>query len=159
MEADKLFMAEMEGEVAGTSLMAFKQSLAPTEKQPAVVKKENETDKIPLNSIAYNSVKVHKDFKISGQIDSKSGISYTSLIRQIEAGLKKGHSQDDIIDGVIRAVIPSSSLRSYLDGRQDMSLSPFVASSEHTMPKRILRNFIQNLQAQCNPLKKPVVNS
>jgi post-segregation antitoxin (ccd killing protein) len=68
-------------------------------------------------------VKVHKDFKISGQIDSKSGISYTSLIRQIEAGLKKGHSQDNIIDGVIRAVIPSSSLRSYLDGRQDMSLS------------------------------------
>jgi hypothetical protein len=123
MEADKLFMAEMEGEVAGTSLMAFKQSLAPTEKQPAVVKKENETDKIPLNSVAHNSVKVHKDFKISGQIDSKSGISYTSLIRQIEAGLKKGHSQDDIIDGVIRAVIPSSSLRSYLDGRQDMSLS------------------------------------
>jgi hypothetical protein len=53
MEADKLFMAEMEGEVAGTSLMAFKQSLAPTEKQPAVVKKENETDKIPSNSLAH----------------------------------------------------------------------------------------------------------
>jgi hypothetical protein len=123
MEADKLFMAEMEGEVAGASLMAFKQSLAPTEKQPAVVKKENETDKIPLNSVAHNSVKVHKDFKFSGQIDSKSGISYTNLIRQIEAGLKKGHSQDDIIDLVIRAVIPSSSLRSYLDGQQDMSLS------------------------------------
>ena len=67
------------------------------------------------------NVKFHKDFKISGQIDSKTGISYTSLIRQIEFGLQ-GHSEADVIDGVIRAVIPTSSLRSYLDGRQDLDL-------------------------------------
>lgn len=118
MEADKLFLAEMEGEVAGTSLLAFQHSLSGEE--PSRVKTEKVDNKTASSSVG--SVKVHKDFKISGQIDSKSGISYTSLIRQIEAGLKKGHSEDDIIDGVIRAVIPVSSLRSYLDGRQDMSL-------------------------------------
>lgn len=40
-------------------------------------------------------VKVHKDVKKPGQTDSKSGISYKSLIRQIEAWLKKEHSGDE----------------------------------------------------------------
>jgi hypothetical protein len=66
MEADKLFMAEMEGEMTGTSLLAFKQSMAEVGKEPTVVKKEKETDMIPPNSAAYINVKVHKDFKISG---------------------------------------------------------------------------------------------
>lgn len=82
------------------------------------MKTEKVNDKTAAPSVG--SVNVHKDFKIYGQIDSKSGISYTRLIRQIEAGLKKGHSENDIIDGVICAVIPVSSLRSYLDGRQEL---------------------------------------
>ena len=79
-------------------------------------------DSSPGKSDTVQNVKFHKDFKISGQIDCKTGISFTSLIRQMELGLKKGHSEADVIDGVIRAVIPTSSLRSYLDGRQDLSL-------------------------------------
>lgn len=61
-----------------------------------------------------------KELNISGQIYSKSGISYTSLIRQIEAGLKKGtlrgwhywwgHTCYDFC------------LQCYVDGCQDMSL-------------------------------------
>lgn len=118
MEADKLFLDKMAGEVAGTALLAFQHSLGG--KEASTVKTEKVDDKTAAPSVV--SVKVHKNFKISGQIDSKSGISYTRLIRQIEAGLKKRHSEDDIIDGVIRAVISVSSLRSYLDGRQEMSL-------------------------------------
>jgi hypothetical protein len=56
----------------------------------------------------------------SGQIGCKAGISYTRLIRQIETGKQKGYSEVDIIDGVIKAVLPSSS---YLDGRPDMNLA------------------------------------
>lgn len=33
------------------------------------------------------------------------------------------YSEVDIIDGVIKAVVPSSSLRSYLDGRPDINLA------------------------------------
>jgi predicted secreted protein len=45
------------------------------------------------------------------------------LIRQIETGKQKGYSEVDIIDGVIKAVVLSSSLRSYLDGRPDINLA------------------------------------
>ena len=101
MEADKLFLAEMNGEVVATSLLAFKLTLSSKKTIVEQVKteKDSPTTEMPMAS----SVKVHKDFKISGQIDSKSGISYTSLIRQMEARTKKGHSEDVIIDGVIRA--------------------------------------------------------
>ena len=116
MEADQLFMAEIGGESWKTSLLAFRSELGG---QSVKVEKG---DSSPGKSDTVQNVKFHKDFKISGQIDCKTGISYTSLIRQMELGLKKGHSEADVIDGVIRAVIPTSSLRSYLDGRQDLSL-------------------------------------
>lgn len=47
------------------------------------------TEKVDTKTAALSVCSV-KELKISGQIYSKSGISYTSLIRQIEAGLKKG---------------------------------------------------------------------
>lgn len=81
METDKLFLAEMAGEVAETSLLASQHSLGGIEVR--TVKTEKVNDKTADPSVG--SVKVHKDFKIYGHIDSKSGISYTSLIRQIEA--------------------------------------------------------------------------
>ena len=83
-----------------------------------------EAVKSPVSSVAQNNVKLRKDFKLSGQIYSKKkSISYTSLIRQTEAGIKKETSFEGwIIDSVLRGVIPFSSLRSNLDGRQDLSL-------------------------------------
>lgn len=70
MEADKLFLPEMEEEVAGTSLLAFQHSLSG--KEASTVKTEKLDNK--TTSSIVGSVKVHKDFKISGQIHSKSGI-------------------------------------------------------------------------------------
>ena len=65
-----------------------------------------------------------KDFKIAGQIgDSKSCISFTSLIRQIEAGTEKGYDDREIIQAVIRSIIAGSSLRNYLEGRSKLILS------------------------------------
>lgn len=65
-----------------------------------------------------------KDFKISGEIsDRPTRLSFVSLVRQIEAGLRKSYSEADIIDGVTRAISPSLPLRSYLEGRENLSLS------------------------------------
>ena len=51
-----------------------------------------------VSSVAQNNIKLRKDFKLSGQIYSKKGISYTSLIRQIEAGIKKKrHSKVELL--------------------------------------------------------------
>ena len=88
-----------------------------------VVSEEETGKKVEVKKENPAAVKLHKDFKISSQIDCKAGISYTSLIRQIETGKEKGYSEVDIIDGVVKAVVPSSSLRSYLDGRPDIKLA------------------------------------
>ena len=64
-----------------------------------------------------------KDFKISGQIDVKTGLSYLSYCRQVSDGERKGYKESEIIDGVIRAISPQNSLRSYLEGRAELKLS------------------------------------
>ena len=66
-----------------------------------------------------------RDLKISGQIGEpgqKDRLSYSSLIHQVEGAVKKGHSDEEIIEAVIRAVVPGSALRSYLEGRGDLTL-------------------------------------
>ena len=88
METDQLSMAEMGGESWKASLLAFRSELSSNQSggygQSA---KTEKGDRSPGNSNT-----VHSFIKISGQFDSKTGISYTSLIRQIELGLQKGHS-------------------------------------------------------------------
>lgn len=56
-----------------------------------------------------------KDFKITGSI-GEGGLSFTSLIRQIDAGITKGYTEHEIVEGVIKAIAPGNKLRSYLEG-------------------------------------------
>jgi hypothetical protein len=57
-----------------------------------------------------------RDFKIFGTVggDShKDGLSFVSLVRQIDTGIKSGYKEAEVIEAVIRAVNPSLKLRSY----------------------------------------------
>lgn len=68
---------------------------------------------------------VHREFKISGQIGEpgqRDRLTFTSLANQIEAAQAKGYRDGDIVQGVIRAIVPGSSLRSYLEGRVGVTL-------------------------------------
>ena len=58
-----------------------------------------------------------KEFKIYGSIDTKKGLAFVSLVRQIDNGLKKGYTDIEIIDAVIRAVPIGTGLRNYLEGK------------------------------------------
>lgn len=52
-------------------------------------------------------VTLKREFKICGQIGEhgqKDKLSYLSLIRQIENGSEKGHSETEIVEAVIRAI-------------------------------------------------------
>lgn len=134
MQADRFFMKEMEDEQAQTTLLAVK---------------------LALENVNTSAVKLHKDFKISGQIDCKSGISYTSLIRQIETGKQKGYSDVDVIDGVIKAVVPSSSLRSYLDGRPDIKATLRSILRGHYAEKNATELYSKLASATQNPKETP----
>ena len=80
-----------------------------------------------------NTGLIRKEFRIVGQIgDSrqKDRLRFTSLIHQVSAGEKAGYGEREIIEAVIRATIPSLSLRSFLENKDDLSLATL---------KRVLR--------------------
>ncbi len=82
-----------------------------------------------------------KDFKISGligELGQKDRLSFSSLARQIEGGLKKGYAEQEIVDSVIRAITPGLQLRSYLKGKAGLTLP---------MLRRILRSHYQEKNA------------
>ncbi len=65
---------------------------------------------------------LRRDFKIYGVVagDSfKDGLSFVSLARQLESGIKAGYKESEIVEVVIRAVSPSLKLWSYLETIQD----------------------------------------
>lgn len=64
-----------------------------------------------------------RDFKIFGTITESGGLSYVSLKRQIAAGLTKGHTEEEIVEGVIRAISAGARLRNYLEGKDELTLS------------------------------------
>lgn len=71
-------------------------------------------------------VTIRREFRISGQIGEwgqKDKLSYSSLIHQIDMGLKKNHSEAEIIEAVVRAVSPGLSLRDMLEIKSDLTLS------------------------------------
>ncbi len=75
-----------------------------------------------------------RQFKIVGQIgqpNEKDKLSFTSLTRQIDTGLKQGYTEQEIVDGVIRAINGGMVLRSYVETYKDLSLERL---------RKILRN-------------------
>ncbi len=82
-----------------------------------------------------------KDFKISGQIGDlgqREKLSFSSLAHQIENGLSRGYPECEIVDAVIRAISPGLQLRSYLEGKPNLTLSTL---------RRILRSHFQEKSA------------
>lgn len=68
-------------------------------------------------------IKLQKEFKISGQINGKAGISYASLVRQVNNAVKKGYKEIDIVDGVVKAIPHTAVLRQYIDSCEDNTLA------------------------------------
>ncbi|KAK7878975.1 hypothetical protein WMY93_034189 [Mugilogobius chulae] len=69
---------------------------------------------------------IRREFKVNGQIGEKGQkdkLSYSNLVHQIEMGLRKGHSEAEIVEAVIRAVSPGLSLRDMLEIKTDLTLS------------------------------------
>ena len=83
-----------------------------------------------------------RDFKISGQIgdvSQKDRLSFSSLIHQVENGLNRGYKEKEVIEAVIKAINPALRLRSYLEGKPDLTLAKV---------RRILRSHYQERQRQ-----------
>ena len=69
---------------------------------------------------------LHREYKLSGQIGEPGQtekLTFVSLMHQIDSGLKRGYKESEIVDAVIRAISPHSSLRSYVETLNDLSLA------------------------------------
>ena len=70
---------------------------------------------------------LRREYKLSGQIGEPGQaekLTFVSLMHQIDSGLKRGYKESEIImDAVIRAISPHSSLRSYVETLNDLSLA------------------------------------
>lgn len=85
----------------------------------------NQTTPVYTAPTTVNSPSWRRDYKISGQIGEpgqKDRLTFSSLARQIENGLSKCYPESEIVDAVIRAIVPGLQLRSYLEGKSDLSL-------------------------------------
>ena len=88
----------------------------------------NTTDKkqeVTFDLNGATTVLARRELKIYGQIGSPGQVdklSFNSLARQIEDAQQKGHKEREIISAVTRAVGPGIPLRSYLEGRPDITL-------------------------------------
>ena len=76
-------------------------------------------------SMKLPEVTLRREFRICGQIGEpgqREKISYASLVNQIEAGQRKGHSETEIIEAVTRAVTPGLHLRDMLEIKRGLTL-------------------------------------
>ena len=100
------------------------------------VKRENSKDITDFSAGNLKSV-LKKDFKIRGTIGlpgQKDKLTFSSLAYQIESGVKKKYTEDELCEEVVRAVSPDLQLRSFLEGKADLTLQSL---------RRILRAHFQ----------------
>ena len=66
------------------------------------------------------------DFKILGQIGEagqQDKLTYVALIHQIDLGLTKGYKESEVVEAVIKATSPHSTLTNYVLTLPDRSLA------------------------------------
>lgn len=66
-----------------------------------------------------------KELRITGKIGErgqKDTLTFSNLVRQIELGVKKGYKDEEVIAAVISSILPGMTLRSYLEGKSDLTL-------------------------------------
>lgn len=69
---------------------------------------------------------IRREFKISGSIGEPGQadkLTFVSLTHQVDSGMKRGYKENEIVDAVIRAISPHSSLRSYVETVLDLNLA------------------------------------
>ena len=110
------------------------------------------TEQKPVVSIS----KFKRDFKISGKIgdvSQKDRFSFSSLVHQIENGLKNDYTEDGIKEAVIKAINPAISLRSYLVGKADLTLAKLRRIMRSHYQERTATELYHQLSSTVQPLR------
>ena len=98
-------------------------------KSEGAIKREVATERGAREDYSYRNFPWKKELKLKGRIgdpkDTGPGkVTYLSLIRQIEKWVKqKKHTEEEICDTVIEAILSELPLRSMLEGKFDLNIA------------------------------------
>ena len=70
-----------------------------------------------------------RDFRIVGTVvaqGQKDQLSYFSLSRQIQSGKERGYSEKELVDGLIKCIVPGLPLKDYLEAMREMGLETIM---------------------------------
>ena len=76
---------------------------------------------------------LRKEFRVKGSIrepGKKEKLTYMSLMDQINKANAEGYNQDEIVSGVIRALVPSLTLRNVLEATTGLNLDRLLSFLE-----------------------------
>ena len=82
-----------------------------------------------LRELSLRSSLLKKELKVKGQIseaNQKDKLTYVSLMHQIEEAQEAGYEQSEIVNSIIRATIPSLTLKNVLESMPNLSLNQFL---------------------------------
>ena len=88
-------------------------------------KREHEESQRPSPVDATPVEYTRKEFKIKGQIgdpNQKDKLAFSSLVHQVDRGIAKGYSEEEIVDAIISAMVPGLPLRGYLETKPGLDL-------------------------------------
>ena len=72
---------------------------------------------------------LRRDFRITGMVSpqgQKDQLSFMSLNRQVEDGLKRGYSEREVIDAIIKCISPSLPLRDYIEAMREIGIESIL---------------------------------
>ena len=140
LETEELDCEKLTGLSASLSMQG-KQNAAKEKTEPLEALEDKKTTVKTEQKPAVSISKFKRDFKISGEIgdvSQKDRLSFSSLAHQIENRLKNDYTEDEGKEAVITAINPALSLRSYLEGKADLTLAKL---------RRIMRSHYQERTA------------
>ena len=147
--------AEKEVEAVEGKIKELEEAKAKLEKEAEILKKKT---MLAENSSYFGLTSaLRRQFKITGQIgepNQKDKLNYTSLVRQIEAGIEQGFTEEEVKDGVIRAISPGMVFRSYLETFSDLKLDRLRKIIRSHYGVKDTTEMYQNLASLCQGPKE-----
>ena len=119
--------------------MERKMLLAPIKMLTIIIDGQGNNFSPILRELNLRTSLLRKELKIKGQTgesNQKDKLTYVSLMHQIDEGQEAGYEESEIVRSVIRAMIPSLTLRNVLESTPYLSLNQLLQYLEAHFDER-----------------------
>ena len=127
-DAEQSRIKELEASIAALKVQQEKELEAARERLEAARKETGasaEGSSIEKSSMENLKSILRREFRIVGVLGpqgQKENLSFMSLNRQIEEGLKRGYDEKEVIDGIIKCISSSLPLKDYIEAMRESGL-------------------------------------